>query len=99
MVFMKTLFDDNQHGEQRNTMKKENTPLDKFKTLEDKIAATIDRVKALKEEKILMEKRIRELEQLLDEKNQEVEQMRSEKNVVRSQIETLLDELETLDSE
>ncbi|MFZ5906488.1 MAG: cell division protein ZapB [Nitrospirota bacterium] len=73
--------------------------MDKFKTLEDKIAATIDRVKALKEEKILMEKRIRELEQLLDEKNQEVEQMRSEKNVVRSQIETLLDELETLDSE
>lgn len=99
MVFMKTLFDDNQHREQLNTMKKESTPLDKFKTLEDKIAATIERVKSLKEEKILMERRIKELERLLDEKNQEVEQMRSEKNVVRSQIETLLDELETLDAE
>jgi chromosome segregation ATPase len=99
MVFMKTLFDDNQHGEQLNTMKKESTSLDKFKTLEDKIAATIERVKSLKEEKILMERRIKELERLLDEKNQEVEQMRSEKNVVKSQIETLLDELETLDAE
>jgi len=95
---MKTLFDNNQHMEKQNTMKKEDNPLDKFKTLEDKIAATIERVKALKEEKILMERRIKELEQLLNEKSQEVEQLKSEKHVVRSQIETLLDELETLNS-
>ncbi|MEW6585958.1 MAG: cell division protein ZapB [Nitrospirota bacterium] len=70
--------------------------MEKFKTLEDKIAATIERVKALKEEKVLMDRRIRELERLLDEKSQEVEQLKAEKSLVRSQIETLLDELETI---
>jgi chromosome segregation ATPase len=99
MVFMKTLFDDNQYMEKQNTVKKEANPLEKFKTFEDKIAATIERVKALKDEKVLMERRIKELEQLLDEKSQEIEQLKSEKHVVRSQIETLLDELDTLNSE
>jgi chromosome segregation ATPase len=99
MVSQKTLFDDNQPKKQPETLQKEVRPLDKFKTLEDKIAATIERVKALKEEKVSMEKRIRELEVMLDEKNQEIEQLRFEKNTVKSHIETLIGELDTLEVE
>ena len=73
--------------------------MEKLKILEDKIAATIERVKTLKEEKAVMEKRIKELEGMLNEKNQEVEQLRSEKNIVKGQIEGLLNELETLEKE
>ena len=99
MVSQKTLFDDNQPKKQQETLQKEVRPLDKFKTLEDKIAATIERVKALKEEKVMMEKKIKELQQLLDEKNQEIEQLKYEKNTVKSQIETLIGELDTLEVE
>jgi hypothetical protein len=61
MVSKKTLFDDNQVSDQSSDIRKEVTSLEKLKILEDKIAATIERVKTLKEEKALMEKRIKEL--------------------------------------
>jgi len=99
MVLKKTLFDDNQIMERSSSLRKESTPLEKLKILEDKIAATIERVKTLKEEKAVMEKKIKEFERMLNEKNQEVEQLRSEKNIVKSQIEGLLNELETLEKE
>ena len=96
MVSKKTLFDDNQVNDQSSALRKEVTQLEKLKILEDKIAATIERVRTLKEEKALMERRIKELEELLNEKNQDIEQLRSEKNIVKSQIEGLLTELETI---
>lgn len=99
MVFKKTLFDDDQLMDQPKNLKKEAQPLEKLKSLEDKITTAIERVKTLKEEKILFERRIKELEGLLDEKNQEVEQFRAEKNVIKSQLEGLLNEIETLDLE
>ncbi|MBM4128485.1 MAG: cell division protein ZapB [Nitrospira sp.] len=99
MVLKKTLFDDNQFTEKPAEARKEAVPLERLKELEDKIAQTIERVKTLKEEKAMMEKRIRELERLLDEKNQEIELLRSEKNDVRNQIESLLSELEVLEFE
>ncbi|MDP2753095.1 MAG: cell division protein ZapB [Nitrospirota bacterium] len=73
--------------------------MEKLKILEEKIAATIERVKTLREEKAVMERKIKELEGLLNEKNQEVEQLRSEKNIIKGQIEGLLSELETLEVE
>ena len=73
--------------------------MEKLKILEDKIAATIERVKALKEERVFMEKRIKELETLLNERNQEIDHLKSEKNSVKSQIEGLLTELETIEIE
>jgi len=76
---------------------KEDTSLDRFKNLEENIAGAISKVKALKEEKILLERRIRELEGQLNEKNQEVERLSSEKFTVKNQVEELLNELETLD--
>jgi chromosome segregation ATPase len=99
MVSEKTLFDDNQHTEKSTVIRKEGTPLEKLKNLEDKIATAIERVKTLKDEKILLQRKIRELEELLDEKNHEIEHLRSEKNVVKSQIEDLLTELEMIEAE
>jgi uncharacterized coiled-coil DUF342 family protein len=99
MVFKRTLFDDDQLMDQPEALKKEVKPLDKLKSFDDKISTAIERVKTLKEEKTLSERRIKELESLLDEKNQEVEQLRSEKGAIKSQLEALLTEIEALESE
>lgn len=71
--------------------------MDRLKNLEEKIAAVVDRVKALKEEKISLERKIRELETVLDERNQEIASLRNEKTTIKSQVEELLEELETLE--
>lgn len=71
--------------------------MDRLKNLEEKIATAVERVKALKEEKISLERKIRELESLLDDKNREVESLKDEKTSIKSQIEELLEELETLE--
>jgi chromosome segregation ATPase len=89
----KTLFDDDTFS---NTGKEE-IPLNRLKNLDEKIAGAVNKVRALKEEKTVLERRIKELEMQLDEKNQEVERLSSEKNAVKNQIEELLSELETLD--
>ena len=73
--------------------------MERLKNLEDKITTAIERVKTLKEEKLVMQRKIKELEGLLNDKNEEIEQLRYEKNTIRNQIEGLLDELETLVSE
>ncbi len=96
---MRTLFDDNKEIEKSESIKKEVLPLDKFKNLEDKISIAIERVKTLKEEKIITDRRIKELEQLLDEKNQEIEKLKAEKNLVKSQLETLLGEIESIEAD
>lgn len=89
----RTLFDDDTFSKPE----KEERPLNRLKNLDEKIADAVNRVKALKEEKAALESRIRELEALLDERNQEVERLSSEKNAIRSQLEDLLNELETVD--
>jgi hypothetical protein len=99
MIFMRSLFDDDQRMEEPNEATKEVKPLEKLKNLEDKISVAIERVKTLKEEKGLTDKRIKDLERLLDDKNQEVEMLRAEKNLIKGQLEALLSEIETLESE
>jgi FtsZ-binding cell division protein ZapB len=99
MVFRKTLFDDDQLMEQPKDRNKEAMPLDKLRSLEDKISVAIERVKTLKEEKTLNDKKLKELERILDEKNVEVEQLRADKNLIKSQLEALLGEIETLELE
>jgi FtsZ-binding cell division protein ZapB len=98
-MLKKTLFDDSQRLDQSTGLRKEVMSLERLKNLEDKITTAIERVKTLKEEKIIMQRKIKELEGLLNEKNEEIEQIRYEKNTIRNQIESLLDELETLVSE
>lgn len=103
---MKTLFDDvssdDNPGETRSSrssqQEKEAFPLDRLKNLEEKITTAVERVKALKDEKILLERKIRELENILNEKNEEIESLRSEKTSIKNQVEELLTELETLEN-
>ena len=71
--------------------------MDRLKNLEEKIAGAVDRVKALKEEKISLARKIREMETVVDERNQEIESLRNEKTSIKSQVEELLEELETLE--
>jgi chromosome segregation ATPase len=104
---VKSLFDDHipdrpQESSQSSgivlpIIDKEDRSLDRLKNLEEKIAGAISKVKALKEEKVLLERRIKELEEQLNEKNQEVERLSSEKFSVKNQVEELLHELESLD--
>ncbi|GAB4488931.1 MAG: hypothetical protein OHK006_19990 [Thermodesulfovibrionales bacterium] len=71
--------------------------MDRLKNLEEKIAAAVDRVKALKDEKTVLEKRIKDLEQLLDNKNEEIASLQAEKVSIKGQIDELLEELETIE--
>lgn len=104
MAWKASLFDDeplvpssSSSGESPAHICKEVAPVDRLKNLEEKIATAVERVKALKEEKISLEKKIRELESLLDDKNREVESLKDEKTLIKSQVEELLQELETLE--
>jgi cell division protein FtsB len=100
-----TLFDDGHahRGTPDNPEKifydseKETILLERFKNLEEKIAAVVERVKALKEEKNLLEKRIHELENLLNEKDQIIESLKAEKMSFKTQVEDLLSDLETIE--
>lgn len=76
---------------------KEERELERLRNLDEKIADAINRVKALKEEKQALERRVHELEILLNEKNEEIERLRSEKVAVKGQIEDLLREIESLE--
>lgn len=100
----KTLFDDDtfrgeSSDEDKNdsTINREVLPLDRLKNLEEKIAAAVEKVKALKEEKNLLERKIGDLENLLNEKNREIEALRSEKSSIGTQLQELLSELETIE--
>jgi chromosome segregation ATPase len=44
-----------------------------------------------------LERKIRELENLLNEKNQVIESLTAEKTSIKSQVEELLNELETIE--
>jgi len=100
----KSLFDDtppqppvSKSGRADISSKKEVTPLERLKNLEDKIANAIDKVKTLKEEKTALERRIKELEAKLEAQNHEIEKLQSEKTTIKSQVEGLLNELDTLE--
>lgn len=71
--------------------------METLKTLEEKISTAIDRIKSLKEEKIVLERKVRELESLLNQKNMELERLNSEKSSIKGQIEGLLNELEGIE--
>jgi septal ring factor EnvC (AmiA/AmiB activator) len=85
-------------GEVSPNLMREVSPLDRLKNLEEKITAAVERVKALKEEKTLLERKVRDLERLLNEKSEEIEALRSEKSSIGNQISELLSELEAIES-
>jgi septal ring factor EnvC (AmiA/AmiB activator) len=85
-------------GEVSPNLMREVSPLDRLKNLEEKITAAVERVKTLKEEKTLLERKVRDLERLLNEKSEEIEALRSEKSSIGNQISELLSELEAIES-
>lgn len=97
----RTLFDDatplTKGKTERINNEKEVTPLERLKNLEDKIAGAIEKVKTLKEEKAALELRIKELEAKLSDKDHEIEKLETEKTAIKSQVEGLLNELDTLE--
>jgi chromosome segregation ATPase len=92
-----TLFDDSKGSGPAKP--KEAKVLDKLKDLDNKIAAAITKVKTLKAEKAKLEERVSELENALGEKETEIKRLASEKTDVRGQIESLLEELETIEED
>jgi septal ring factor EnvC (AmiA/AmiB activator) len=104
MKWEKTLFDAAMKddaagsGEVSPNLMREVPPLDRLKNLEEKITAAVERVKALKEEKTMLERKVRDLEILLNEKSQEIEALRSEKSSIGNQIAELLSELEAMEN-
>jgi prefoldin subunit 5 len=68
-----------------------------LQTFEEKITYAIEKIKSLKEENAALEKRIGELEDLVRSRDQEVERLVAEKSAIKSQIESLFNELETIE--
>ncbi|MGE5238781.1 MAG: hypothetical protein ACM3ON_08265 [Chloroflexota bacterium] len=71
--------------------------METLKTIEDKIAQALERIRQLKEEKGSLESRVRELERTLALREQEIERLSGEKVSIRKQIEDLITELEGVD--
>lgn len=71
--------------------------LERLKGLDEQISGAINKVKSLKEDKLVLEQRVKDLEARLNEKEQEVLRLSSDKAVIKNQIEELLGELDTLD--
>lgn len=92
-IINRTLFDDH-----ISKAYKEDENLERLKEVNNKIAAAISKVKALKEEKLILEKMVSDLEAQLDQKNQEVANLSSNNIAIKSQIEELLNELEALEA-
>jgi len=97
----RTLFDDapqiKKSSGKETGNKKEGTPLDRLKNLEDKISGAIEKVKILKEEKTALEHRIKELEAKVADKDRELEKLQTEKTAIKNQVEGLLNELDALE--
>lgn len=93
---MKNLFDFNK-DRRLLIPEKEEKELERLRNLDEKITDAISKVRALKEERESLERRVQELEILLNEKNEEIERLKSEKVAVKGQIEDLLREIESLE--
>ncbi len=70
--------------------------MEALRTFEEKIAVAVEKVRTLKEEKNSLERRVEELEDALRLKDMEIERLTLEKSAVKSQIEDLLNELESI---
>jgi chromosome segregation ATPase len=69
-----------------------------LKAFEEKISIAVQKVKTLKEEKDKLENRVKELEGIIKAKDIEIERLSVEKTAIKSQIEKLLSELESIET-
>ena len=70
--------------------------MDMLKTFEEKITYAVEKVKMLKEDKVKLEKRIEELEDIIKSKDREIDKLTGEKSAIRTQIEDLFHELDSI---
>ncbi len=97
MLEERKLFDDGVRLNQNLNTGKEALTLETLKNLESQISAAIEKIRVLKEAKVMLERRTRELEVLVNQKNEEILSLTGEKNSIRAQIEGLLNELQDLE--
>ena len=71
--------------------------MEMLKTFEEKITYAIEKIKILKEEKGGLERKIEELKDMIDSKNQEIERLNVERTSIKTQLEDLFNELESID--
>ncbi len=64
--------------------------------LTEKISNAIEKVKALKQERDTLHQRVAELEALLAERDREINRLETERTSLRSQLQELLQELESI---
>ena len=68
-----------------------------LKTFEEKLTYAIEKVKTLKEEKNNLEREIEGLRDSLRLKDQEIERLTLERSTIKTQIEDLFNELESIE--
>lgn len=90
-IIVNNLFDD-----KKLTADKEAKQLDKLKELDNKIAGAVNKVRALKEEKMRLETKVTELEGQLSKKDRELAGITSDNLEIKNQLRELLNELDTL---
>ena len=71
--------------------------MEPLKNLESQISLAIEKIRDLKEARMALERRTRELEAAVDQKNEEIQNLINEKNGIKTQIESLLNELQDIE--
>ena len=72
------------------------TTTDKFAELENRIARTIDLVKSTRKERDSLERELGSARRQIAQLEEELEGLRQERDVIKSRVETLLDNLTEL---
>ena len=68
-----------------------------LKTFEEKISYAVEKIKMLKEEKNNLVKQIEELERMIKSKDYEIDKLMVEKTSIKTQLEDLFNELDSLE--
>lgn len=68
-----------------------------LKTFEEKITYAVEKIKILKEEKNSLEKKVAEFDSVIRQKEQEIERLASEKTYIKTQLEDLFNELDSIE--
>ena len=68
-----------------------------LKTFEEKITYAVEKIKMLKEEKNNLVKQLEELEDMIRSKDNEIDKLMVEKASIKTQIEDLFNELDSIE--
>ncbi|HXW69530.1 MAG TPA: hypothetical protein VEJ88_07950 [Dissulfurispiraceae bacterium] len=71
--------------------------MDMLKTFEEKITFAVEKIKMLKEEKNNLVKQLEELESVIKSKDNELDKLMLEKASIKTQLEDLFNELDSIE--